>query len=134
MTTEDTAALDEFGTRWARAELARDGAALDAMADPDFLLVGPLGFVLDKAQWLDRYSSGDLVTSALLWRDTTVRVFGDTAIVVGVHDQEATFRGQPSNGQFRSTHILVGGPTGWRLVGMQLSPIGAPFRPPVGAA
>jgi hypothetical protein len=40
------------------------------MPTKNFMLVGPLGFVLDKAQWLDRYSSGDFVTSALDWRDT----------------------------------------------------------------
>jgi len=57
--------LEDFGKRWARAEIAGDVAALDAIATKDFILVGPLGFILDKGQWLDRYSSGDFVTSAL---------------------------------------------------------------------
>jgi hypothetical protein len=96
------------------------------LATEDFILVGPLGFIVDKDQWLYRYSGGDLVTSALDWRDTRVRVFGDCAIVVGVHDQEAAYRGQPNNGQFRATHILVRENDAWRLAGMHLSPIAAP--------
>jgi ketosteroid isomerase-like protein len=118
--------LEDFGKRWARAEIAGDVAVLDAMATKDFILVGPLGFILDKGQWLDRYSSGDFVTSALDWRDTQVRVFGECAIVVGVHDQEAAYRGQPNNGQFRATHILVRADGTWRLAAMHLSPIAAP--------
>ena len=92
----DKSALQEFGKRWAEAELARDLTVLDALAHRDFMLVGPLGFVIDKTQWLDRYRSGDLVTSALDWRDTEARVFGDCAVVVGVHDQEAAYRGRPT--------------------------------------
>jgi ketosteroid isomerase-like protein len=122
--------LEDFGQRWARAEIAGDVTVLDSLATKDFALVGPLGFVLDKEQWLDRYSSGDFVTTALVWRDTQVRVFGDCAIVVGVHDQEAAHRGQPSNGQFRATHILVREGGAWRLAGMHLSPIAAPPRAP----
>jgi ketosteroid isomerase-like protein len=118
--------LEDFGKRWARAEIAGDVAVLDAMATKDFILVGPLGFILDKGQWLDRYGSGDFVTSALDWRDTQVRVFGECAIVVGVHDQEAAYRGQPNNGQFRATHILVRADGTWRLAAMHLSPIAAP--------
>lgn len=122
----DKSALQEFGKRWAEAELARDLTVLDALAHRDFMLVGPLGFVIDKTQWLDRYRSGDLVTSAVDWRDTEARVFGDCAVVVGVHDQEAAYRGRPNNGQFRATHILVREEGTWRLVGMHLSPIAAP--------
>jgi ketosteroid isomerase-like protein len=70
------------------------------------------------------------VTSALDWRATTVRVFGDCAVVIGVHDQEAAYRGQPNNGQFRATHILVREDGAWRLVGMHLSPIAAPPTAP----
>ena len=120
------AEIEELGKRWAKAELAGDITVLDSLATTDFLLVGPLGFILDKAQWLERYSSGAFVTSALSWRDTNVRVFGDCAIVVGVHDQEAAYRGQPNNGQFRATHILISEGGTWRLAGMHLSPMAAP--------
>jgi ketosteroid isomerase-like protein len=120
------AELEEFGKHWAEAEVAQDLAALDGMAHEDFILVGPFGFLLNKTQWLDRYRNGDLVTSALDWRDTQVRVFGDCAVVVGVHDQEAAYRGQPNNGQFRATHVLVREAGAWRLIGMHLSPIAPP--------
>ncbi|MFL6044612.1 MAG: nuclear transport factor 2 family protein [Propionibacteriaceae bacterium] len=126
----DEADLAEFGKRWAEAEVAQDLTALDGMAHKDFILVGPLGFMLDKAQWLDRYRSGDFVTSSLDWRDTQVRVFGDCAVVVGVHDQEAAYRGQPNNGQFRATHVLTREEGSWRLVGMHLSPIAPPPTAP----
>jgi len=124
------AELEEFGKRWAEAEVAQDLGVLDAMAHQDFLLVGPLGFILDKAQWLERYSSGAFVTSALDWRDTTVRLFGDCAIVIGVHDQEAAYRGQPNNGRFRATHILMREGGRWQLVGMHLSTIATPPMAP----
>jgi ketosteroid isomerase-like protein len=128
----DVKEISELGKRWVAAELAGDTDTMDFLARRDFLLVGPLGFILDKAQWLERYSSGALVTSALDWRDTTVRVFGDCAIVIGVHDQEAAYRGQPNNGQFRATHILTREDGGWQFVGMHLSPIAAPRAPQPG--
>jgi ketosteroid isomerase-like protein len=123
---DDVTEIQDLGKRWAEAELARDVQVMDALAHEDFILVGPLGFLLNKTQWLDRYRSGDFVTSSLDWRDTRVRVFGDCAIVVGVHDQEAAYRGQPNNGQFRATHILVRDDGAWRLVGMHLSPMAGP--------
>ena len=131
MTEADVAELEDLGRRWAQAEVAQDLATLGELAHPDFLLVGPLGFILDRTQWLDRYASGDFVTTALDWRDLNVRIFGDTAVVVGIHDQQAAYRGQPSNGQFRATHVLVRDSARWQLVGMHLSPIAAPpGRPP----
>jgi ketosteroid isomerase-like protein len=124
--SNDVAEIEELGKRWVKAELAGDTSAMDSLAHNDFLLVGPLGFILDKAQWLERYSSGAFVTSTLEWRDTQVRVFGDCAVVIGVHDQEAAYRGQPNNGQFRATHILSRADGAWRLIGMHLSPIATP--------
>ena len=118
--------IEELETRWAKAEVDGDVTTLDGLAVADFTLVGPFGFVLDKKQWLDRYRSGDLVTSELDWHDLQVREVGDTTLVIGVHEQQAAYKGNPSNGMFRSTHIWVRTEDGWRLAGTHLSPIGLP--------
>ena len=133
-TTSTGQQIRELGERWVRAETSADVAALDALSTADFTLVGPLGFVLDKAKWLHRYRSGDLVTEHLVWDELAVRDYGDAAVAVGRHTQRASYRGNPANGSFRSTHVLVRSGDGWRLAGIQLSPIGGPppFTPPAG--
>jgi ketosteroid isomerase-like protein len=118
--------VEELENRWAKAEIDADVTTLDELTTADFTLVGPFGFVLDKQQWLDRYRTGDLVTSELDWRDRQVRELGDTALVIGVHAQKAAYKGTPSDGRFRATHISVRTDDGWRLAGMHLSPIGLP--------
>ncbi|MFC0432892.1 nuclear transport factor 2 family protein [Kutzneria buriramensis] len=118
--------VEELENRWAKAEVDADVATLDELSTADFTLVGPFGFVLDKQQWLDRYRTGDLVTSELDWRDRLVRELGDTALVIGVHAQQAAYKGTPADGQFRATHISVRTDHGWRFAGMHLSPIGLP--------
>jgi hypothetical protein len=44
----DTTGIRELDNAWAAAEQAGDSATLGALTVPDFQLVGPLGFVLDK--------------------------------------------------------------------------------------
>jgi ketosteroid isomerase-like protein len=126
MTNGNIAQLEE---RWRAAEVAGDTATLRGLTAPEFRLVGPLGFVLAKPQWLQRYEGGGLVTSSLEWREVDTQVVGDTAVSVGVHDQRATYQGRPSDGTFRSTHVWQGGGGEWRLLSIQLSPIGS-FTPP----
>jgi ketosteroid isomerase-like protein len=110
----------------ARAEVDGDADTLDALATDDFTLVGPVGFVLDKQQWLDRYRGGGLRTHALAFKDAVTRVHGDCAIRIGRHVQEAEFQGRPVNGEFRATHVAVRDGGRWRLAGVHLSPIGGP--------
>jgi ketosteroid isomerase-like protein len=118
--------LQELERRLAAAEVAGDIPTLAALAVDDFTLVGPAGFVLDKQQWLDRYGLGHLRTRSLSFEDTTTRVYGDAAVTVGRHVQEAEHQGRPASGEFRVTHIAVHGEDGWRLAGVHLSPIGGP--------
>jgi hypothetical protein len=42
----------EVGRRWAKAELEADTQTLDLLLDPDFVCVGPVGFVINKSQYL----------------------------------------------------------------------------------
>ncbi|GLY70082.1 nuclear transport factor 2 family protein [Amycolatopsis taiwanensis] len=113
----------QLGQRWAEAEQRGDTATLDALTTDDFTLVGPLGFVLNKPAWLARYRGGGLVTFSLVWDETTVRDYGDTAVVVGRHTQRAEYQGRPADGSFRATHIAVHRGGKWLLAGLHLSPI-----------
>lgn len=125
MTTTDEHVRD-LGQRWVEAELGGDAAALDSLSTADFTLVGPLGFVLNKEQWLDRYRSGAFTTTSLSWDDVRVRTYGDVVVAVGVQTQEAEYQGNSSDGQFRVTQIAVRDGDGWRLAGLHLSPVMAP--------
>lgn len=120
-----TTEITELGRRWA-AEEHGDTATLDELAVDDFTLVGPLGFVLDKTQWLDRYRSGNFVTDELRWHDVTIRRYGDAAVAVGIQDQRAAYQGRRSDGRFRVTQVLVRDDDRWRLAGLHLSPIAPP--------
>ena len=102
-----TEQIRDLGGRWVDAEVAADVETLEALATDDFRLVGPFGFILDKQQWLDRYRSGDFSTTTLAWHDVDVREYGDTAIAIGTQTQQAAYRGSPSNGDFRVTHVFV---------------------------
>ena len=127
MTNNDTAEqIREIGRRWADAEQRGDADALDALSVADFTLVGPLGFVLDKQQWLDRYRSGDFVTHSLQWDEVSVRDYGTAAIAIGRQTQRAAYRGAASDGQFRITHVVVRTGDAWLLAGIHLSPIAPP--------
>jgi len=124
--------LRELDQRWLEAETKADLAALDELTTPDFTLVGPAGFVLDKGQWLDRYRTGDLVTRSLSFADPITRIYGDTAIRIGRLAQDAEYRTNPAGGEFRATQIAVRDGSRWRLAGLHLSPI--MNRPPVAEA
>ena len=119
-------AIQQLEMAWSQAEMGADTSMLEAISTSDFMLVGPLGFVLDKQQWLERYRSGDLVTSSLSLEDPAIRVYGETAVTIARHIQQASYQGQPVDGQFRTTHIAVRVDRRWVLAGIQLSPIGGP--------
>jgi ketosteroid isomerase-like protein len=123
-----TQQLQELGRRWAEAERRSDADALDNLLHEEFVGVGPLGFVLDKQQWIQPRRAGDLRHTAFEWQDTQARVLGDTALVVGTQVQETTYQGREASGRFRVTQIAVrdGAEAPWRIVGMHLSPIAAP--------
>ena len=126
MIDQNAAATDQvldLGQRWAAAKRAGDAAALELLLADDFLLVGPLGFMLDKTQYLGSRRSGELQHESLEWADIRVRVFGDAAVVVGVQTQRSTYQARDASGQFRVTQIVVRRGDRWMLVGLHYSPI-----------
>ena len=117
--------------QWADAERTGDVGALDAILAPEFVGVGPFGFTLDRGQWLERFRSGDYRSGTLSFDEISVRLFGDSALVIGRQLSEATYRGRPTGGRFRTTLVFVRSDGDWRLAGLQYSAI--PEGPPAAA-
>jgi ketosteroid isomerase-like protein len=115
--------------RWVHAEIGGDADALDRLAAQDFALVGPVGFVLGREQWIDRYRRPDgLNMQSLEWTDTVVREFGDVVVVIGVQTQKAAYAGRRSDGRFRVTQVWVREVGMWKLASLHYSTISG--RPP----
>lgn len=106
--------------RYAAAEAAHDAATLAAMATDDITLVGPVGFVLDRAAWLRRFEDG-LTYAELSIGDVAVREHGDHAVAVGVQTQSASYRGHTMAGRFRLTLVASRDDEDWRLLSAHLS-------------
>jgi ketosteroid isomerase-like protein len=128
MTTHEIErALEEF----ADAQRRGDGGALAELLTDDFKLVGPLGFVVPKEQWLDQFDADTLQIESLDWDELEIRTYGyrEVAIAVGRLTQVATYAQTPASGQFRVTAIALRDGPRWRLAGAHYSRIADPAGP-----
>lgn len=116
--------LQDFGdilARWIAAEGRGDTRALDTLLDPAFQGDGPDGYVLTKDQWLDRHRNGGLVHVRFTWHDAQVRAYEDTAVVMGVQSQTASYQGRDLSGDFLATLVAVRREDRWTIVNVQLT-------------
>lgn len=113
----------ELGRRWAKAELEADIETLGRLLDPDFVCVGPVGFVITKEQYIAGRRSGDLKQQAFVWESTGIRVYGDAAIAVGTQIQASTFQGRDTSARLRVTQVLIRRGEAWAIASLHLSPI-----------
>src|SRR5258708_14928884 len=81
--TDSREQVRDLGRRWAEAQEDGDADALDSLLTDDFMLVGPLGFVLTKQQWLGHFRSGAPVASSVEWDAVVVRGYGPDPRAIG---------------------------------------------------
>jgi ketosteroid isomerase-like protein len=117
--------------RFAEAQRLSDLDALSEVLTDDFKLVGPLGFVVPKQQWLEQFRSGALQIESLEWDDVDIRThaYANSAIAIGRLTQTATYADNRADGAFRVTAIAIGYGVTWHLAGAHYSPIADPGRP-----
>ncbi len=113
--------------RWADVELRGDADGYGDLLAPDFVGIGPVGFVLNGDQWADRHR-GDLKNEEFKVQDAHVRIYGgDTAIVEAIQKQRTSVMGRDTSGSFRLVVVAVKQEGRWVLANIQLS---GPLVPP----
>jgi hypothetical protein len=122
------AGLDDRLAAWILAERSGDGATLTDLIHPDFLGVGPFGFILTHDEWTQRFAAGLHYTAFEFTPDRPTRYDGNAAVMVGTQTQAGTYQGRPIDGAFRVTLMFTDEPA-WRLLAAHLS-----LRNPPGAA
>jgi ketosteroid isomerase-like protein len=108
--------------RWAAAEQRNDAGLLDGLLADGFVGVGPLGFVLTREQWLERFGNG-LENRRFTVEDPQVHEHGGAAVVVGVDAQETSFRGGDNSGRFRLTLVAVRPADRWLVASVHIGPL-----------
>jgi ketosteroid isomerase-like protein len=130
MNPDDDTAVGAIA-QWLAAETGGDAATLDAVLTEDFCGVGPLGFVLSRAEWLDRHATGALRYTSLTLEERQVRAHGDHAVVVGRQVGEGTYQGHPVPTALRASIVLRRDRDGWGVAHVHTSFIaGTPGAPP----
>lgn len=115
--------LQQLSEEWATAERQGDTAFFQRTLTDDLVGVGPLGFMLSKADAVQRFTSGNLKYESFSWDDVKIRDYGAAAVMIGRQTQKAHYQDKVMEGQFRTTLIWVQQQGEWRLAGFHISPI-----------
>lgn len=103
------------------AELHADTDRLNTLLADDFISIGERGFQLDKRQWIARHA--DFAYLSLETAELDVRCYDHAAIVRCVQRSRATWRGDAMTLAVRLSQVWIELPGGWRLAGIQFSPL-----------
>ncbi len=120
----DTEQLKRLTEEWIAALLNGDANTLRQMTAESFVTIGPRGFLLNKAQWLESFKPVNLTYESLEWDEISVWTFGKTALVSGHDQQKVRYQGNPPIGMdLRALLVFVKQQGHWQLVSQQYSPI-----------
>jgi Domain of unknown function (DUF4440) len=94
----------------------KDGAALEKVLSPDLTYTHSGGQLQTKAEVIKSITSGSTIIEKIQFSDTTVKVYGNMALVKGRVDLWHS----PTNIVHMDVlHVWVNGPHGWQMVARQ---------------
>jgi len=99
-----------------QAMIHRDGAALEKLLNDDLMYTHSTGSFENKAEMMKAITSGKSVIEKLEFSNTTVRIYGDTALVKGRVD---LWHSPTDIVHMDILHVWVKKPGGWRLAARQ---------------
>ena len=104
---------------WKHATMKKDGVALAKLFHPDLSYTHSSGKNETKAEAIKSVTTGAATVEAIDFKDTTVRVFGHTALVKGKVDIRNSTDGKATTANLDILHVWIKGSDGWQMVGRQ---------------
>jgi ketosteroid isomerase-like protein len=109
---EVLAAMDAYK----EAMIHKDGAALDKLLSNDLTYTHSGGQLETKADVIKSITSGKTIVEAMDFSDTTVRLYGNIALVKGKVD---LYHSKTNIVHMNVLHVWMKGPQGWQMVARQ---------------
>jgi ketosteroid isomerase-like protein len=104
---------------WKKATMTKDKAALEKLLHEDLSYTHSNALNESKADVIRVVTTGKSKTEAIEFLETTVRVYGNTALVKGKVDITNNVDGKSTANHLNVLHVWVKGSGGWQLVGRQ---------------
>jgi hypothetical protein len=96
---------------------------LDALLHDDLLFNGPSGETATKAMDLHNYRSGTIHLHTVAASNQTIRLIGDTAVVVVTVELRGIYLGQALDGQFRYIRVWKFAESTWKVIAGSVVPL-----------
>jgi ketosteroid isomerase-like protein len=104
---------------WKQATMKKDRVALDKLLHPDLTYSHSSGMTQTKTDVLDAVTKGKAKVEAIDFSDTTVRIYGKTALVKGTVDITNSTDGKSTKSHLSILHVWIKDGQGWQMVGRQ---------------
>jgi len=101
---------------FAEAIVKNDLEGIGRLVADDWIIIDPNGEVVDRARFFEVIKSGALTHDMMESEDFRVRVYGDSAVVIGVTRTKGKFMGQEFSTQERATDVFVKRDGRWQCV------------------
>ena len=104
---------------WKQATMKKDAAALDKLLHPDLTYSHSSAANQTKDEVIKSVTTGKATVEGITFSDTTVRVYGNTALVKGKVDIVNNTDGKSTPAHLNILHVWIKGPHGWQMVARQ---------------
>ena len=101
---------------FAEAIVRNDLEDIGRLVTDDWIIIDPNGEIVDRTRFFDVIKSGALTHDMMESEDFRVRVYGDSAVVIGVTRTQGKFMGQEFSTQERATDVFVKRDGRWQCV------------------
>jgi ketosteroid isomerase-like protein len=112
----------QLNDEWVKAMMRGDSATLDRIMADDFFFTYPLEGD-DKAQFIADVTSGNLKIEHISREQTSVRVFGSTAVLTARDSATWLYHGRELSGQYKIIQVFAERAGRWQLCAVQACPM-----------